>query len=163
MVDALDARLLKLLTDEPRLSVLEASRRLRVARGTVQARLDRLLRDGVVRGFGPAVDPAALGWPVSAYTTLEVAQGAREGLLVVLREIPEVLEASTVTGAGDLFCRVVARDNADLQAVLDRVLAVEGVLRATTLVTLTTPLPARVLPLVELAARIRAGSGGQAG
>jgi len=153
VIDALDARLLHLLTAEPRLPVLEAARRLGVARGTVAARLDRLQRTGVVRGFGPDVDPAALGYPVSAYTTLEVAQGAREGLLGALESIAEVLEASTVTGPGDLFCRVVARDNAHLQAVVDRVLALEGVLRATTLVTLTTPLPARVLPLVDDAAQ----------
>lgn len=49
----------------PRLGVLEASRRLGVARGTVQARLDRLRREGVVTGFGPDVDPAALGYVVT--------------------------------------------------------------------------------------------------
>ncbi|HET6920938.1 MAG TPA: AsnC family protein, partial [Jiangellaceae bacterium] len=42
MVDQLDARILQLLTDEPRVGILEASRRLGVARGTVQARLDKL-------------------------------------------------------------------------------------------------------------------------
>jgi DNA-binding Lrp family transcriptional regulator len=51
-IDVLDARLIALLEDDPRIGVLEASRRLQVARGTVQARLDRLLRDGVVR-LGP--------------------------------------------------------------------------------------------------------------
>ena len=153
MIDALDASLLALLTDEPRLPVLELARRLGVARGTVQARLERLTGRGVVTGFGPQVDPAGLGYPVSAYTTLEVAQGARSGLLAQLEVIPEVLEASTVTGPGDLFCRVVARDNAHLQAVVDAVLALDGVLRATTLITLTTPLPFRILPLVARAAR----------
>src|SRR5205823_573908 len=49
-LDGLDAALLLLLSDEPRLGVLECSRRLGVARGTVQARLDRLERRGVLRG-----------------------------------------------------------------------------------------------------------------
>lgn len=158
MIDALDARLLHLLHDEPRLPVLEAARRLGVARATVQARLDRLHARGVLRRGGVAgqwVDPVALGWPVSAYTTLEVAQGAREGLLTELAAIAEVLEASTVSGPGDLFCRLVARDNPHLQQVIDCVLALPGVLHATTLVTLTTPLPARVLPLIDAAARAR--------
>ena len=61
-LDALDARLIALLADEPRIGVLECSRRLGVARGTVQARLDRLSTRGVIRGFGPEVDPAALGY-----------------------------------------------------------------------------------------------------
>ena len=152
MIDDLDARLIELLEAEPRLPMLELARRLAVARGTAQARLDRLVRTGVVTGFGPQIDAAALGYPVAAYTTLEMAQGAREGLLAAIAGIPEVVEASTVTGAGDLFCRVVARSNTHLQQVVDDILALDGVLRATTLVTLTTPLPARLLPLVLQAA-----------
>jgi DNA-binding Lrp family transcriptional regulator len=61
-MDALDARLLLLLADEPRLGVLECARRLGVARGTVQARLDRLAGSGVLRGFPPEVDLAAIGY-----------------------------------------------------------------------------------------------------
>jgi len=61
VIDELDARLIGLLAAEPRVGVLEASRRLGVARGTVQARLDRLQSRGVITGYGPDVDPAALG------------------------------------------------------------------------------------------------------
>ena len=60
MIDELDARLISLLAAEPRIGVLEASKRLGVARGTVQARLDRLHRNGVVTGYRPDVDPVAL-------------------------------------------------------------------------------------------------------
>ena len=74
-IDELDARLIRLFADEPRIGVMEASRRLGVARGTVQARLDRLQADGVVHGFGPQIDPAALGYPVTAFATLEIRQG----------------------------------------------------------------------------------------
>ena len=61
LIDDLDARLIELLTAEPRVGILEASRRLRVARGTVQARLDRLQERGVITGYGPDIDPAAIG------------------------------------------------------------------------------------------------------
>lgn len=152
-VDPLDARLIELFTEEPRVGVLEASRRLGVARGTVQARLDRLARTGVVTGFGPAVDPAALGFGVTAFVTLEIRQAAGHGMVVEhLRGIPEVLEVHTITGAGDLLCRLVARSNADLQRVIDRVVAVEGIMRTSTVIALATPLPHRVLPLVAAAA-----------
>src|SRR4051812_35255509 len=73
-IDQLDGRLIALLTKEPRLGVLECSRRLRVARGTVQARLDRLSARGVIRGFGPDVDPAAIGYGVMAFVTLQIRQ-----------------------------------------------------------------------------------------
>ena len=74
-VDQLDARIIRLFTEEPRIGVLEASRRLGVARGTVQARLDRLQENGVIRGFGPHIDPAALGYGITAFATLEIRQG----------------------------------------------------------------------------------------
>ena len=73
-VDALDARLLALLAEEPRIGVLECARRLRVARGTVQARLDKLTVRGVIRGYGPEIAPAALGFVVMAFVTLEIRQ-----------------------------------------------------------------------------------------
>ncbi len=154
MVDRLDAALVRLLHEEPRLPVVEAARRLGVARGTVQARLDRLERDGVVRGFGPDVDPAAVGYPVTAFVTLEIRQGGGYGALVEhLRGVPEVIEAMTTSGSGDLLVRVVARSNADLQRVLDDVVADPAVQRSSSVVALSQVLPARTGPLVEAAAR----------
>lgn len=153
-VDELDARLLQLLADEPRIGVLQASRRLGVARGTVQARLDRLERTGVVTGWGPDIDPTALGYAVSAFVTLEIRQGAGpEPIAAHLAAIPEVIEAHTVTGPGDLWCRVVARSNTDLQRVLDRVVAFEGIERSATTIMLATQIKPRVLPLAAAAAR----------
>ena len=72
LIDRLDAALIDLLAAEPRVGVLEASRRLGVARGTVQARLDLLADRGVITGYGPDVDPAALGYEVTAFITLEI-------------------------------------------------------------------------------------------
>ena len=77
VVDALDSRILQLFTAEPRVGVLEASRRLGVARGTVQARLDKLAASGVIRTLAPSLDPAAMGYRVTAFATLEIRQGGR--------------------------------------------------------------------------------------
>ncbi|HEX5741742.1 MAG TPA: Lrp/AsnC family transcriptional regulator [Pilimelia sp.] len=154
-IDTLDARLIEVLTAEPRVGVLELSRRLGVARGTVQARLDKLQARGVIRGFGPEIDPAALGYRVTAFVTLEIRQ--RYGHHAVanhLRDIPEVLEAHTISGAGDLLCRLVARTNADLQRVLDQVVGYEGIVRASTFIALAERIPLRALPLVHTAAAV---------
>ena len=154
-VDALDAALIELLATEPRVGVLEASRRLRVARGTVQARLDRLQERGVITGYGPDVDPAALGYEVTAFVTLEIRQaGGHDPVAERLAGIPEVLEVHTITGAGDLLCRVVARSNADLQRVIDAIVSAEGVVRSSTLISLAAQVPYRVLPLVRSDARL---------
>ena len=111
-IDALDVRLIELLTAEPRIGVLEASRRLQVARGTVQARLDRLVASGVIRSFAPTLDP-------------------------------------TITGQGDLMCRLVARDNDDLQRVIDVLVADDDVLRTATVVALACVIAHRTLPLAR--------------
>jgi DNA-binding Lrp family transcriptional regulator len=159
VIDELDARLIELLAAEPRVGVLEASRRLEVARGTVQARLDRLQARGVVTGYGPDIDPAALGHGVSAFVTLEIRQaGGHDPVAERLAGIPEVLQVHTITGTGDMLCRVVARTNADLQRVIDAIVGVAGVVRASTVIALATPVPYRVLPLV----RAVAGGGGGA-
>jgi DNA-binding Lrp family transcriptional regulator len=151
--DSLDVRLVELFRDEPRVGVLEASRRLGVARGTVQARLDRMQAHGVITGFGPDIDPAALGFAVAAFVTLEIRQaGGHDPVAYGLAVIPEVLEVHTITGPGDMLCRVVARTNADLQRVIDMIVDVPGVVRAATVIALDTPLPYRVLPLVRAAA-----------
>lgn len=152
-VDELDARILRLFAAKPRVGVLEASRRLGVARGTVQARLDRLTRTKVVRGWGPELDPAALGYPVMAFATMEIRQGAgHDAVARHLAAIPEVLEAFTITGSGDMWCRIVARSNADLQRAIDLVVAFEGIVRTSTVIALATQIPHRVLPLMDEAA-----------
>ncbi|MXG88392.1 Lrp/AsnC family transcriptional regulator [Nocardioides flavescens] len=152
-MDDLDRRVIALFAAEPRVGVLEASRRLGVARGTVQARLDRLESRGVVTGWGPDLSPAALGYPVTAFLTLEIRQGGdsggHEGVGAHLAAIPEVLEAHTTTGAGDLLVRVVAASNTDLQRVIDAVLSEPAIVRCSTVIALATQVPYRVLPLTS--------------
>ncbi|MFI9158312.1 Lrp/AsnC family transcriptional regulator [Kitasatospora aureofaciens] len=151
-IDALDGRLIRLLAEEPRIGVLECSRRLQVARGTVQARLDRLQAKGVISGFGPEVDPAAIGYPVTAFATLEISQGQGADVRAHLARVPEVLELHTITGIGDMLVRIVARSNADLQRVIDRVVGFDGIVRSSTAIVLENPVPYRILPLVDQAA-----------
>jgi DNA-binding Lrp family transcriptional regulator len=148
-LDQLDTRLLVLLSEQPRIGVLECSRRLRVARGTVQARLDRLQERGVVRGFGPQIDVSAIGYGVTAFVTLEIRQGRGAQVAEHLARIPEVLEAHTTTGQGDLLARIVARSNSDLQRVIDDVVSDQNIVRASTTIALSQPIPYRVLPLIR--------------
>ncbi len=153
MMDALDGKLIALFAREPRIGVLEASRRLGVARGTTQARLDKLAATGVITGWGPDLSPDAFGFPVTAFLTLEIRQGSGHDVVAThLATIPEVLEAFTITGVGDMWCRVVARSNTDLQRVIDLVLGNPAIERSTTVIALARQVPYRVLPLARKAA-----------
>lgn len=146
--DGLDARLIGLLRSSPNLPVVEMARRLDVARGTVQARLDRLERDGLITGYGPDVDAATAGFGVLAFTTLEIAQGSDAPIVDGLEAIAEVLEAHAVTGPGDLHLRIVARSNEHLHEVLQRILQLPGITRTETHLALHTPIRRTVADLV---------------
>jgi DNA-binding Lrp family transcriptional regulator len=148
-LDDLDTRIVSAFMDDPQIGVLGASRLLGVARGTVQARLHRLQERSVLTTFAPQVNPGAMGYPVTAFCTLEIRQGRGHGPVVAhLTGIPEVLEAHTITGPGDLLIRVVARDNTDLQRVIDMVVDDGHVIRVSTVIALATQIEHRTLPLI---------------
>ncbi len=152
-VDALDTRILRLLLEQPRTSVREYARILGVARGTLQARLDRMEREGVITGTGPSLSPAALGHPVLAFVHVEVTQGHLDDVGDALAAVPEIVEAFSITGAGDLLARVVGRDNAHLEDVIQKLISLPGVVRTRTEVALRERVPYRLLPLVESVGR----------
>lgn len=147
-IDDLDGRLIQALAERPRAGVLELARQLGVARGTVQARLDKLRARGVVTGFGPDIDLTRIGYEVLAFTSIEIAQGRLADVVAHLDDIPEVLEVHATTGQGDLHCRVMARTNEHLQQVVNRILEVQGINRTTTVIALSEQIPLRVLPLL---------------
>ena len=151
-LDALDSRLLHELAAHPRSSILETARRLQVARNTVYARIARLTDAGVIKGFGPDVDLAAIGFAVTAFTTIEVVQGNFGDVVGELAQMPEVVEVHTVAGQGDLLVRIAASTNAAIMEVVERILRVPGVDRTTTAISLAEQIRLRTLPLVEKAA-----------
>lgn len=150
-LDGLDAALLAELEADARLPVLELARRLGVARATAQSRLERLQRSGLLR-LAPLIDLPRAGFPVQAFTTLEIFQGAGQELAEHLVELPHVLEAWTTTGPGDLLVHLAAASHQELQRVLDRLAALPGVARTSSVVALTRPVAYRVVPLARLAA-----------
>ena len=147
--DSLDIAVLALIAEEPRSGVREYARRLNVARATVQSRVDKLQRSGVLVSWRPELELAAIGYPILAYVRLNLVQGKLEDTIKGLAEIPEVLEADSVAGQSDLLCRVVAPDNAGLEEVIQRVLALGGVERTVTEVVLSHRLRRDVLPLIK--------------
>lgn len=147
--EPLDMAVLRLIAEEPRAGVREYARRLGVARATVQSRVDKLQRLGVLINWQPQFDPAAMGYQGLAYVRLNLAQGKLDRALDGLSRIPEVVEANAVAGDADLLCRVVAKDNAGLEEVLQQIIAVEGVERISTEVVLSRRIKPRISPLIR--------------
>ena len=149
--DQLDARLISALRTNPRVGLLEVARQLGVARGTVQARLQKLESSGVITGHGPEIDPHALGYTVTAFVLIELAQGRLGEAASVMADMPEVLEADGVSGPHDLICRVVARDTEHLQQLINELLSTPAIRRCTSYIVLSRQVPPRTLPLVVAA------------
>jgi DNA-binding Lrp family transcriptional regulator len=148
-LDALDVDLLTAMRENPRAGVLELSRLLKVARGTVQARLDRLDRSGIVTGYGPDIDLAAAGFGVQAFVTLEIAQGALEDVATELAAHPSVIEAYATTGSSDVLCRLAASSHEHLQQTLLALNRSTVVARSTSVVVLSVVVPPRTLSLLR--------------
>ena len=148
-IDATDARLLLALAESPRATVLALAERTGLSRNTVQARLAALDARGVLTSFERRIDPAALGYPLTAFVTVQVTQRMLAEVAAALREVPEVLEVLGLSGPTDLLVRVVARDADDLYRIAGQLLATDGVERTTTSLAMHTLVDYRVAPLLE--------------
>ncbi|MEU6408713.1 Lrp/AsnC family transcriptional regulator [Microbispora sp. NPDC046933] len=151
MLDALDSRLLTTMRANPRIGLTELARLLGVARGTVQARLDKLTARGVISDFGPTVTTEQIGYPILAFASLQIAQGRLTDAVRWLADIPEILEVYGTSGQADLLCRVVARSTPHLQEIIARILASPAVQRTDTTIALSTQIPFRIEPLLRAA------------
>jgi DNA-binding Lrp family transcriptional regulator len=118
-VDDTDRKILAALTADARSTYDEIGRRVALSAPAVKRRVDRLRRQGVLRGFTAVVDPAALGSATEALIELFYAPGiGLEQVRESLRPLPEVVEAWSITGDADCIVRVRARDPQDLERVI---------------------------------------------
>jgi DNA-binding Lrp family transcriptional regulator len=116
-----------------------------------QARLRRLNRDGVLKPFSQRVDLSALGYELVAFMSLSVSQ-ASPGLVAGLLELPEVVSAHHTTGNTDILVHVVAKNTRDLHRITNSILAIDGVVRTSTAISLHEAIPYRPHALLRAAA-----------
>ncbi|MFT4264540.1 MAG: Lrp/AsnC family transcriptional regulator [Nocardioides sp.] len=148
-IDALDARILLALDDEPDAALLALAKRLGVSRNTIHARLRRMEEAGLFLGFSQRVSLPTLGHPLTAFISLRIDQSLGTSAEGALGDIPEVIEVHATTGDADLLVTVAARGADDLFRITNAVVRIPGVERSSTAVSLSQPLPRRTRPLIE--------------
>jgi Lrp/AsnC family transcriptional regulator len=130
-LDDIDRRLLRLLQDDPGLAVAELAERAGLSAGPCWRRVDRLTRDGVIRGRRIVLDYRALGFEVRVFLriTLDKTQtNAFDAFLAAARDLPEVENIQTLLGRVDVRMDVLARDLAHYQEIYrSRILALPHV------------------------------------
>lgn len=132
VADRTDRGLLRQLIRTPGATIVALAEATGLARNTVRARLTRYDEDGTLRSFQRRIDPAVLGYPLSAYVLTRVTQRKLDQVGAALADVPEVIEVLGLSGITDLMIRVVARDADDLYRVAGRILDIDGVKRTTT-------------------------------
>ncbi|MFC0596874.1 Lrp/AsnC family transcriptional regulator [Streptomyces palmae] len=133
-LDAIDRDILRMLQTDGRASVRSVAARVHVSRANAYARINRLLDDGVIRGFSARVDQERAGQGASAYITLKIVQNSWRTVREQLRALPGAAHIALVSGDFDVLLLVHTQDNRELrELVLTRIQAIPEVLSSRTL------------------------------
>ena len=137
-MDALDRELIALLRADSRKPAAALAQALRVSRGTVQNRIDRLVREGVIQGFTVKTRPDIDANRVRAVMSIAI-EGERSGAVVrALRGLPEVAAIHTTNGRWDLVAELDVATLAEFSQSLDRIRQIEGIASTETSILLAT-------------------------
>ena len=137
-LDATDHMLLNLLRENARSSTAELARNLGLSRTTVQSRIERLERGGVVAGYTVKLADEVEAGLVRTFVLITRAPRQTKVIEAALRRLPEVRTLHSVSGPFDLLAIVAAASIGELDAVIDRIGLLEGVERTTSAIVLST-------------------------
>jgi DNA-binding Lrp family transcriptional regulator len=137
-MDELDRTIVGLLGADARMSIATLARRLKVARSTIQARLERLESSGVIVGYTIKLGEQAREGRLRASVLLTVEPRAQANILTRLKAIPEVERVFTTSGRFDLLLQIAAPSTTLLDQVLDQIGAMTGVRSSESLIHLST-------------------------
>ncbi|MDZ7905939.1 MAG: Lrp/AsnC family transcriptional regulator [Cypionkella sp.] len=139
-MDDLDNGILAQLGADARISVATLARKLKVARSTIQARLERLETTGVIAGYTVKLGEAARQGRLRASVLLTIEPRAQAAILARLKSIPEVERVFSTSGRVDLLLQVATANTSVLDAVLDAIGQMAGVKSSESLIHLSTRL-----------------------
>ncbi|MEZ5911339.1 MAG: Lrp/AsnC family transcriptional regulator [Paracoccaceae bacterium] len=139
-MDELDRNILAQLGADARMSVAVLARRLKVARSTIQARLERLEATGVIAGYTVKLGESAQQGRIRASVLLTVEPRSHGNVLSRLKTIAEVERINTTSGRFDMLLQISAQTTAKLDETLDAIGAITGVRGSESLIHLSTKL-----------------------
>jgi DNA-binding Lrp family transcriptional regulator len=137
-LDDIDERILVELAEHARATFAEIGERVNLSAPAVKRRVDRMLDNGVIKGFTTVIDRNALGWNTEAYVQVYChGRISPDELQRAWIDIPEVVSAATVTGTSDAMLRVLARDMHHLEQALERIRTSADIERTESIVVLS--------------------------
>ena len=137
-MDAIDEKLLLALRENARASTARLARLVGRSRTSVQTRIERLEKDGVIVGYGVRVAPEHDLGAVRAHVMIKVGPKEARAVTAALRGIPQVRVLHSVSGDMDLIAVAATASVAEMDGVIDRIGALDGVERTTSSILLST-------------------------
>jgi Lrp/AsnC family leucine-responsive transcriptional regulator len=144
ILDDTNRRLLAELQTNARVTQAELARRVGLSSPAVAERLQRLELQGVIRGYRAEIEPAAIGFSLSAIIRVRPAPRQLHKIAELARLTPEVVQCDRITGEDCYLIRAHVRDVGHLEELIDQ-LAPYG--QTTTSIVQSSPVPARGLAL----------------
>ena len=137
-IDKTDLKILAMLMENAGLPYTEIGKRVFVSGGTVHVRMKKMEQMGIVKGSQLLIDPAKLGWDISAFLGVYLDKSSLyEEVAADLEKIPEVVNIHYTTGIYSIFAKIVCRDTGHLREVLhDKIQKVKGIQRTETFISL---------------------------
>ena len=135
-LDQIDRRLIELLRDNARLPTATLAKHLGVSRGTVQNRIDRLIKNQTLLGFTVRLRGDVDTGLIRAITSLEVRSSDTKSVMAALKRLPEVSRVYSTNGRWDLVCDIHTGDLATLDRVLTDIRAIRGISHSETSILL---------------------------
>lgn len=133
--DHIDRNLIGILEENARSPVSELARRVGLARSSVQERIERLERRGVILGYRAIVGRKEQS--VQAYVFLTASQRSIQRLYTALRAFPEIMTAEAISGPANIMCKAAVPLLEDLEALIEELARIEGVEEVTYSVVLS--------------------------
>ncbi len=137
-MDIIDEKLLLALREDGRASTAKLARLVGRSRTSVQSRIERLQKQGVIVGFGVLLAPEHGLGAVRAHVMIKVGPKETRAVTSALRSIPQVRVLHSVSGDVDLIAVAAAASVTEMDEVIDRVGALDGVERTNSFIILST-------------------------
>lgn len=139
-MDKVDRKILQMLQENARIPVKEIAKEVFLSSPAVSARIDRLSQSGLIKGYHMTIDRTKLGYDVTAFISLEMAPSQKAQFYPFIKNCPNVLECSCITGQYSQLIKVAFRSTVELESFLG---SLQQFGRTSTQIVFSTPVEPR--------------------
>ena len=151
LIDNLDRDILSILMKDAKVPYTEIAKRLVVSPGTIHVRMKRMERLGIVKGATLELDPARIGYDLTAFVGIYLIKGSVYNEVIdEINQIPEIVEAHYTTGEYSIFIKILCKNTDHLREVVgEKLQSLKGITRTETIISLGTSIKKQVSVIRE--------------